>query len=141
MIRDNSNLVRPGSVTTRSGTANDYDSSTQLPMDVQSEPNTMYHVRCLCERTFTHPAAYKNHQNTCKVNKICLSNALEGVQKVLVARKLEKKERILNKLNPGRQGYLTETAATIVTTTVSQENEMVSLSFLRCRFCPGHSHS
>lgn len=99
-------------------------------MDVWLEPNPLYHIRCLCERTFTHPAAYKNHLNICKVNEVCLSDALEAVQKVLVARKLEKKERILNKLNPGRKEGLVE----ISTAMTGRENELVILSFLQFHF-------
>lgn len=70
---------------------------------MNSSSSATYYEKCLCERSFTHPAAYKNHQNICKVNKVRLSAALENAREVLVVRKLEKKQRILNKLRPGSQ--------------------------------------
>lgn len=59
-----------------------------------------YSATCSCNRIFTHPAALKNHQNTCTINREQLSTALEGARKVLAERRLKRKERISSALNP-----------------------------------------
>lgn len=68
--------------------------------------NSTYNGTCACRRTFTYPAALKNHQNSCIINRENLSTALNGARKFLEERKLKRKERILNNLNPGSRGQL-----------------------------------
>lgn len=66
-----------------------------------SMPTTeSYHQTCSCQRTFRHPAALKNHQNSCVVNKERLALALASAKGILEERKLKRKERIFNNLNP-----------------------------------------
>lgn len=88
------------------------ETSTIADIGMNSSSSETYLEKCLCSRTFTHPAAYKNHQNTCKVNEVRLSTVLENAREVLAVRNLAKKQRILDKLRPGLQvpGDLGETA-------------------------------
>lgn len=70
-------------------------------MDDLKIPTTeSYHQTCSCQRTFSHPAALKNHQNSCIVNKERLASALASAKTILEERKLKRKERIFNNLNP-----------------------------------------
>lgn len=59
-----------------------------------------YNETCSCNRTFTLPAALKNHQNTCAINREQLKSALDGAKHVMEARRLKRKEKIFNNLNP-----------------------------------------
>lgn len=64
----------------------------------------LYTKSCSCRRTFNHPAALKNHQNSCLIFRDNVSTALDGARKVLGERKLKRKEQIFNNLNPGGSG-------------------------------------
>lgn len=70
-----------------------------MDCDIPGYSTTTYNETCSCGRIFTHPAALKNHQNICLINRKKLSTALDGARKVLGERKLKRKERMANNLN------------------------------------------
>lgn len=45
-------------------------------MEQSGPSHSRYIQTCLCRRSFSHPAAFKNHQNSCAISKQILSNAL-----------------------------------------------------------------
>ncbi|KAF8063262.1 hypothetical protein FPV67DRAFT_1563422 [Lyophyllum atratum] len=46
-----------------------------------NNPTTAYNQTCICNRTFSSPAAFKNHENTCSAKKQNLSEVLANVKK------------------------------------------------------------
>ena len=52
-----------------------------MDLDSHANPTVAYSETCVCNRTFTSPAAYRNHENSCPVGKQNLSNVLADLKK------------------------------------------------------------
>lgn len=53
-----------------------------------------YVQTCACRRTFSQPAAFKNHQNSCTMSKKAFSDALNKAKAVLAAKKAKRRQAL-----------------------------------------------
>lgn len=62
-----------------------------------------YVQTCVCRRTFSHPAAFKNHQNSCATSKKALSNALDKAKAASAAKKAKRLQALAANQNADAQ--------------------------------------
>lgn len=71
----------------------------RFTMELGVASTSRYVQTCACRRTFSQPAAFKNHQNSCATSKKALSNALDKAKAVSAAKKAKRLQALAANLH------------------------------------------